>query len=124
LASRFSELRRAAAALVLATFAQAAAAHAFLDHASPHVGSVVQTAPPEVQVWFTQELEPAFSTLRVTDREGRQVDRKDKQVDAKDRTLMRVSLPPLPPGTYKVIWRALSVDTHVTEGDFTFLVEP
>jgi len=105
-------------------FAQAAAAHAILDHASPRVGSVVQTAPPEVKVWFTQELEPAFSTLRVTDREGRQVDRKDKQVDAKDRTLMRVSLPPLPPGTYKVIWRALSVDTHVTEGDFTFLVEP
>jgi len=24
--------------------------------------------------------------------------------------------------TYKVIWRVLSVDTHVTEGDFTFSV--
>jgi len=36
--------------------------------------------------------------------------------------VMRVSLPKLDPGRYKVTWRALSVDTHVTEGDFTFEV--
>ena len=30
----------------------------------------------------------------------------------------------LPAGTYAVRWRVLSVDTHVTEGDFTFQVKP
>ncbi|HZE59691.1 MAG TPA: copper resistance CopC family protein, partial [Burkholderiales bacterium] len=87
-------------------------------------GSTVGAAPAEVKVWFTQELEPAFSTLRVLDHDGRQVDRRDKQVDPSDRTVMRVSLPPLPAGSYRVQWRALSVDTHVTDGDFTFVVAP
>jgi methionine-rich copper-binding protein CopC len=36
--------------------------------------------------------------------------------------VLRVSLPPLEPGRYRVTWRVLSVDTHVTEGDFTFEV--
>jgi len=38
--------------------------------------------------------------------------------------LLRVSLPVLPPGAYRVTWRVLSVDAHVTEGDFTFDVAP
>jgi len=39
-------------------------------------------------------------------------------------TQLRVSLKALPPGSYKVIWRVLSVDTHRTEGNFTFRVGP
>lgn len=101
-----------------------AQAHAFLDHASPAVGSTVHGSPPQAMLWFTQELEPAFSTIRVLDRTGRRVDKKDGRVDASDRTLLRVSLPSLPPGTYRVIWRVVSVDAHVTQGDFTFDVVP
>jgi len=115
---------RAFVGALIALFAPAAAAHAFLDHASPRVGSTVHGPPAEVKVWFTQELEPAFSALRVLDKDGKQVDRKDKQLDPSDRAVMRVSLPQLPAGTYRVQWRALSVDTHVTEGDFTFTVAP
>jgi methionine-rich copper-binding protein CopC len=126
LANRSSRRRAARflAAGLLALFTQAAAAHAFLDHASPRVGAVVHSAPSEVKLWFTEKLEPAFSTLRVVDGDGKQVDRKDKQMDPKDPSAMQVSLPPLPPGTYRVYWRALSADTHVTEGDFSFVVAP
>jgi copper resistance protein C len=35
---------------------------------------------------------------------------------------MRVGLKSLSPGTYRVRWHALSVDTHKTEGSFTFRV--
>lgn len=115
---------KALVATALALVAQAVAAHAFLDHATPRVGSTVHGAPGEVRVWFTEELEPAFSTLRVLDKDGKQVDRRDKKIDPRDRMQMSVSLPPLPAGTYRVQWRALSVDTHVTEGDFTFAVAP
>jgi methionine-rich copper-binding protein CopC len=104
--------------------APAALAHAFLDHAKPAVGSTVHGPPPELRVWFTQRLEPAFSTVRVVDRTGKQVDKGDVRVDPADATLLVVSLPPLAPGSYKVIWRVVSVDTHVTEGDFTFDVAP
>lgn len=115
---------RAFAALALAAAAPLAAAHAFLDHASPRVGSTVHASPPQVTLWFTQDLEAAFSTLRVTDKDGREVDRHDKKLDPSDRSVLRVSLPPLPPGKYRVQWRVLSADTHVTEGDYTFTLAP
>ena len=110
--------------LLAALAASAAWAHAVLDHAEPRVGSTVHSAPAGVEVWFSEDLEPAFSTLKVVDAAGRQVDRMDKSLPDGDRSRMRVSLVPLPPGKYRVIWRALSVDTHVTEGDFTFEVAP
>jgi methionine-rich copper-binding protein CopC len=98
-------------------------AHAFLDHADPKVGSTVAVSPAELKVWFTQELEPAFSTLEVQDAQGREVDKKDAHLDNKDKTLFIVSLPTLPSGTYTVIWHAVSVDTHKTQGHFEFTVK-
>ena len=47
-----------------------ALAHAFLDHAEPRVGNKVATAPREVTLWFTQKLEPAFSSVSVTNAAG------------------------------------------------------
>jgi methionine-rich copper-binding protein CopC len=97
-------------------------AHAFLDHASPAVGSSLPSAPASVTMWFTQQLEPAFTTATVTDGSGNNVDSGAAQVDPKDPTELRVPLKPLPPGTYTVAWHALSVDTHTTQGHFTFEV--
>jgi hypothetical protein len=99
-------------------------AHAFLDHASPAVGSTVHAPPAAVRIWFTQELEPAFSTVRLVDAAGTQVATAAAEVDAKDRTLLVLTLPALTPGRYKVFWRVLSVDTHVTDGSFGFEVAP
>jgi methionine-rich copper-binding protein CopC len=95
-------------------------AHAFLDHALPAVGSTVHAPPPQVQLWFSQKLEPAFSTAQVLDSTGKRVDRADARVDDGDSTVLTVSLPELAPGRYRVKWRVLSVDTHVTEGDYSF----
>jgi copper resistance protein C len=97
----------------------AAHAHAFLDHASPLVGSTVASAPREVALTFTQNLEAAFSSVQVTDTNGARVDSGKPQVTG---NTMRVGLKSLPQGTYRVRWQALSVDTHKTEGTFTFRV--
>ncbi len=97
----------------------AAQAHAFLDHASPLVGSTVPAAPHEVVLTFTQNLEAAFSTAQVTDSSGARVDQGKAQVSG---NTMTVGLKSLGPGSYKVRWHALSVDTHTTEGAFTFTV--
>ena len=102
--------------------APAARAHAFLDHASPAVGSSLPTAPAAVTMWFTQQLEPAFTTATVSDKSGNRVDAGPARVDASDPTELRVPLKQLPPGTYTVSWHALSVDTHTTTGHFTFTV--
>jgi copper resistance protein C len=99
-----------------------AAAHAFLDHSNPAVGSTVPTAPAALRMWFTQQLEPAFTTATVTDASGNNVDAGPARVSAKDPTELDVELKKLPPGTYTVSWHALSVDTHTTTGHFNFTV--
>jgi methionine-rich copper-binding protein CopC len=97
-------------------------AHAFLQHSDPTVGGKVNFSPTEVRIWFTEAIEPAFSTIQVFDAAGKQLDKNDTHQDASNHSLLRVSLPPLGPGTYKVVWHVVSVDTHVTKGDFTFQV--
>jgi methionine-rich copper-binding protein CopC len=104
----------------MSTFAHA---HAFLDHANPRVGSTVNLAPREMVLWFTQQLEPAFSSIEVRNQQGASVTAGKATVSG-DRTQLRVPLKALPPGSYKVIWRVLSVDTHRTEGNFNFRVGP
>ena len=120
--------RRLLLRLVMGGAAAAAAtalqAHAMLEHAAPAVGSTVHVAPARVELWFSEELEPVFSTIKVLDKNGRRVDRGDKTVDPADRKHVLVSLPPLAPGHYRVVWRALSVDSHVTEGDYGFDLAP
>ncbi len=96
-------------------------AHSVFLRASPGVGSTVRTPPREVVLWFNQKLEPSFSTVAVTDAGGGRVDAGGVRVDG---NVMRVSLRPIGAGTYGVTWRALSVDTHTTQGAFHFHVRP
>jgi copper resistance protein C len=98
-----------------------AQAHAYLDHASPLVGSVV-TAPSEVRLWFTQALEPRFSAAQLRSSAGAVVG--TGTVDPANPKEMVIRVRALPPGKYKVKWKILSVDTHRTEGDFGFEVKP
>ena len=104
-------------ALLLAPLS-AAVAHAMLDHADPRVGSTVATAPQDVSLWFTEKLEPAFSTAEVRNAQGALLSGKAR-VSGEE---LHVPLKPLPPGTYTVKWRVLSVDTHRTQGSFTFTI--
>jgi copper resistance protein C len=108
-----------ASALVTVTTGTAAKAHAFLDHTEPRVGSTVAAAPRELTLSYTQNLEPAFSAVEVSDANGKRVDLGRPSISG---AVMRVGLRPLPAGTYRVRWHVLSVDTHTTEGSFTFHV--
>jgi len=99
--------------------APAVRAHAFLDHASPAVGSSVPTAPAVVILWFTQDLEPAFSNVTVTNEAGQRVDLGNARIPQDSPAELQIGLKPLPRGTYLVSWHVVSVDTHPTEGTFT-----
>jgi copper resistance protein C len=107
----------------LAAMPSNARAHAFPKTSEPAADSTVSAAPPMIKIWFTGKLERAFSKIEVSDTAGSSVDRGDAAVDADDVTLMHVSLKPLPPGSYKVHWHAVSVDTHATDGTFAFTVK-
>jgi copper resistance protein C len=108
--------------LIVLTGAARVEAHAFLKDAEPSVGSTVQTSPNEVRIRFTENIEPAFSSIQVFDASGKEVDKRDVHLDRSDRSVLHVSLLRLTAGTYKVVWRVVSVDTHVTNGSFTFRI--
>ncbi len=124
--TRSGEVRTAAALLItllLFIMPETARGHAYPDHADPKVGSTVSAAPTRVRIWFDSDLEPLFSTIIVRDASGNKVDKGDGQVDPSDATLLEVSLPPLQPGPYRVIWSVAARDGHRTEGDYTFTIK-
>jgi copper resistance protein C len=95
-------------------------AHAVLVRSTPAVRGVLTTAPDRVQLWFNEELEPAFARLSVWSASGTQVDVGDAAVAPGDPKLLTVGLKALTPGTYTVKYRVLSVDGHVVEREFPF----
>jgi methionine-rich copper-binding protein CopC len=105
-------------------FAQAAFAHSYLRVANPAVGSTVASSPPALECSFTEPLEPHFSSLEIKDAAGKPASDGPMHLDPADARRMILPLTKLAPGLYTVTWHATSVDTHRTEGHFTFTVAP
>ena len=108
-------------ALLLAT-AQLAVAHAHPTQQTPAPDATVE-APHEVAIDFTEDLEPAFSTLTVVNAAGKQVNSAKSAVDASNKKHMSVALGDLKAGTYQVEWTAVADDGHRTQGHYLFNVK-
>lgn len=106
----------------LLAYATQAYAHAQLRHAEPAAGSTVKP-PSQVELTFSEAVEPNFCTVIVTDAAGQEVDQKNLRAPGDAKRLV-IGLGSLAPGQYKVVWHATSVDTHKTEGSFAFTVSP
>jgi methionine-rich copper-binding protein CopC len=115
---------RCAALIGLAMLVQASPvfAHAFLERASPPVGGEATVSPPELSITFTEGVEPLFSTITVHGMNGAAIATGKPHVTPDSNRQLIVTLPKLPPGTYTVNWHVTSVDTHKTEGHYTFTV--
>ncbi|WP_016906081.1 copper resistance CopC/CopD family protein [Streptomyces xiaopingdaonensis] len=101
-----------------------AAAHAALLDTSPKEGAVVQSAPKQVVLTFSEAVSMTEGSLRVLDPDGNRVDR-DTVRDAGSGGEVQRSVglePGLPDGTYTVAWQAISADSHPISGAFTFSV--
>jgi methionine-rich copper-binding protein CopC len=99
-------------------------AHADLETSNPSAGSTVKTAPTEISITFSEEVEPRFSGIEVQDAQGQRVDEGEAHSASDDAKVLTVGLKPLTPGTYKVIWHNTSVDSHKEKGSFEFTVKP
>lgn len=110
--------------ILLALLPGAALAHAHLDHAQPAVDAKVAQAPSEVSLWFTEAVEPKFSSIVVQDAKGTAVQNGKATGAADNAAVLKVKLKALQAGAYKVMWKVLSVDTHRSQGSFTFTVAP
>jgi len=96
--------------------------HAFPVRSNPRVGWTIPSAPAKVTIWFDGGLESGFSTITVYNSAKQQVDKNNSRVIGTDGTVLEVDLPALTAGSYRVYWKVLSKDTHVTEGDFSFSI--
>lgn len=118
-------LRRAAFVALFAIFsATAVQAHAHLVKAVPAAGSTVNASPQQIELTFSETLEPAFSTIEVLDEKDWHVAQGKAELDSGDAKVLKVPLLPLIPGAYKVVWRVVSIDGHELTGEFTFGVAP
>jgi methionine-rich copper-binding protein CopC len=97
--------------------------HARLLSSVPASGSAMSAAPANVSLSFSEALEPRFSSVMVTNASGARADKNDLTVAPGDAKTVRIDLNPLNAGTYTVKWRAVSVDTHRTQGVFSFTVK-
>jgi methionine-rich copper-binding protein CopC len=98
--------------------------HAVLVKSVPAARAVLSRPPGRVQLWFSERLEPAFSSASVWSASGKQVDNRDASVSPDDPKELSVSLGTLEAGTYTVRCRILSVDGHVVEANFPFTIKP
>lgn len=100
-----------------------AMAHAHLNRASPADRAEESTSPGAITLTFTEDIEIALSSIQLSAEAGRVISTgKAHYVDG-NRKSLQVVLPQLEPGIYKVAWKVTSVDTHHSEGGYTFTVK-
>ena len=106
---------------VLVVLAVATAmAHLAATKTMPNADTVVVESPPKIQVWFTQDPDPAVSQLGLEGPAGK-VELGDTTV-ADEKSLMAMVPSALAAGSYTVTWRTAGDDGHVRRGDFVFTV--
>jgi methionine-rich copper-binding protein CopC len=111
--------------LPLALPATAALAHAELEKADPAAGGTVVASPGEIRLDFSEGVEPALSGIVLADAAGKKVATGKPATAPKKDSELVVPVPhPLAAGAYTVKWHAVAVDSHKTQGTFTFTVKP
>lgn len=98
-------------------------AHAQYERSDPGRRSIVTRPPEVIKIWFSEQLEPAYSTILVKDSEGGSVTKEAATLDSEDRKLLVLKLPVLIPGKYTVFYKVLSVDGHIVDAKFKFKVK-
>ncbi len=99
----------------------AAGAHSFPEKESPSAGQSVGAPPSEVVIDFDAPIEKLFAKLEVAGTDGKDEAAGPPQVSDDGRRLS-VKVPALKPGDYTVKWAVVCIDTHHTQGSYTFSV--
>jgi len=109
------------ALLLLLPLARTASAHANLVRSEPAAGALLEAAPKELVLEFSEELDPAFSRVQLYNSKNQVINPGPGEVDPAAPTIMRLTLGQLPKDSYTALWRSRSAaDGHVTEGSVPF----
>ena len=112
-----------AASVVATTMSNAilASAHSFPESETPSAGQKVSSPPAEVTINFDAPIEKLFAKLEVTGADGKNEAAGAPQI-SDDGRRMSVKVASLKPGDYTVKWAVVGIDTHHTEGSYTFSI--
>lgn len=98
-------------------------AHAGLQSAIPAKDAEVTTAPKEITLQFNEKLEAAFSNAKLVDSTGKEVTTGKATLDASNPSVMKLAVPALSAGKYKVEYVGVGHDGHRRKGDYSFTVK-
>lgn len=103
-----------------------AEAHAGLKSSEPAASSVLEQSPKEIVLNFGEAVEVSFGSIRLFDSNSKLVELPmPKFVEANgviDAKTIRVEIPELQFGSYLVVWRVVSADSHPVQGAFAFQI--
>jgi len=102
--------------LVALAFPAAASAHATLRYTTPRFGTELQRSPGQIALHFDQQVKVLPGSIKVLNGVGKQF---ALQARTDGRSVVARVLP-LKLGAYTVRWRAISADSHVVSGVWTF----
>ena len=102
--------------LVALAFPAAASAHATLRFTTPPFGHELQRSPAQIVLHFDQSVTVLPSSIKVLNGVGKQF-AFGSRADGRD---VVANVRPLKRGAYTVRWRAISADSHVVSGVWTF----
>jgi copper transport protein len=108
--------------LVLGAVAPAASAHAALLRTTPGDAEILPTGPKEVTLTFGEPVGIGLGQLRVLSAEGERVDDGAPSRSAGGTVVHIPVRSGIPEGSYVVVWRVVSADSHPVSGAFTFSV--
>ena len=91
-------------------------AHATLQSTTPHFGHELPTSPTTIRLHFDQRVKILPSAIEVLNTHGRNFAGPARTSG----TDVIASVKKLPTGAYTVRWRAISADSHVVSGVWTF----
>ncbi|HWN56965.1 MAG TPA: copper resistance CopC family protein [Methylomirabilota bacterium] len=111
----------AAGIAIAMSIAGVASAHSFPESQTPSAGQKLASAPAEVTINFDAPIEKLFAKLEVTGADGRDEAAGAPQI-SDDGRHMSVKVASLKPGDYTVKWAVVGIDTHHTEGSYTFSI--
>lgn len=98
-------------------------AHAIMVRSAPEQNATLTESPKQIDVWFNDKVGSEYKALAVIDSKGKRVDNKDLEQESFDESHLFATVPTLPPDTYTVRYRVVSIDTHIVTGKFQFTIK-
>lgn len=122
--NRIAKLLSLVAPVLLLMFAvtPSALAHAHPKIMKPSPDST-GPAPNSISITFSEGVEPKFSSIRLTDGDGRSAGTEASRPAPNDPTTLILPVRKLGPGTYTVHWSNVALDGHRLEGSYKFTVK-